>query len=278
MSFAEIGLHFTDPCAGGVPVGRLADKTAVVTGGGSGLGQASSELLAAEGASVVVTDIDVGTAEQTVHSIEQRGGKAIAIKQDVTDKEGWQAVVDLAVSRFGSLDVLVNNAGIAGASGKPMEEVSFDDWRQVMSVNLDAVFLGCQTAILAMKGTGGSIINISSIMGIVGGAGAAYNASKGGVRLLTKSVAAYCGKSGYAIRCNSIHPGYIWTPMVRNVVQFVDEIESEDELMAMLVEKHPIGRLGVPDDIAKGVLFLASDESSFMTGSELVIDGGYTAV
>ena len=129
-----------------------------------------------------------------------------------------------------------------------------------------------------MKDTGGSIINISSIMGIVGGAGAAYNASKGGVRLLTKSVAVYCGNNGYPIRCNSIHPGYIWTSMVRNVLEYVPEIETEEELQAMLIELHPIGRLGTPDDIANGVLFLASDASGFMTGSELVIDGGYTAV
>ena len=129
-----------------------------------------------------------------------------------------------------------------------------------------------------MKDTGGSIINISSIMGIVGGAGAAYNASKGGVRLLTKSVAVYCGNNGYPIRCNSIHPGYIWTPMVLNALEYFPEIETEEELQATLIELHPIGRLGVPDDIANGVLFLASDASGFMTGSELVIDGGYTAV
>ncbi|MGB1686755.1 MAG: SDR family oxidoreductase, partial [Pseudomonadales bacterium] len=162
--------------------------------------------------------------------------------------------------------------------GIPMEDVEFDDWRHVMDINLDSVFLGCREAIRQMKESGGSIINISSVMGLVGGAGAAYNASKGGVRLLTKSVAVYCGTNGYSIRCNSIHPGYIWTPLVSNIVEYLDDIEDEDALREMLVEKHPIGRLGVPDDIAKGVLFLASDESAFMTGSELVIDGGYTAI
>lgn len=258
---------------------RVENKTAIVTGGGSGLGAASSELLAKEGAKVVVTDINADAAERTVNVIQQRGGSAIALHQDVADQDRWQEVIDATVSEFGGLDVLVNNAGVVGAGAGPMEHTSFESWRQVMTINLDAVFLGCQAAIRAMKSSGGgSIINISSIMGIVGGAGAAYNASKGGVRLLSKSVAVYCGNNAYNIRCNSIHPGYIWTPMVRGIVEFVEEVESEEALKEMLVEKHPIGRLGEADDIAKGVLFLASDESSFMTGSELVIDGGYTAV
>lgn len=258
---------------------KLENKTAIVTGAGSGLGAASSELLATQGARLIVTDIDGEAAEQTARVIEQRGGKAIAITQDVVDQQSWTDVVETAISTFGKLDVLVNNAGVTGAGAGPLEDVSFESWRQVMNINLDAVFLGCQAAIKAMKeGDGGSIINISSVMGIVGGAGAAYNASKGGVRLLTKSVAVYCGNNDYNIRCNSIHPGYIWTPMVRNLVEFVDEIKDEDALMQMLVDKHPIGRLGVAEDIANGVLFLASDDSSFMTGSELVIDGGYTAI
>jgi len=259
-------------------LGRISDKTAIITGGGSGLGEASSELLASEGANVVVTDINEESAQHTADIINQRGGSAISLAQDVTDEGRWREVIDAAVSEFGDLDILVNNAGVSGASDVPMEEVSLEAWRSVMEINLDSVFIGCREAVTAMKETGGSIINISSVMGIVGGAGAAYSASKGGVRLLTKSVAVYCGNNGYPVRCNSIHPGYIWTPMVRNVVGFVEEIESEDELRAMLEEKHPIGRLGVPDDISKGVLFLASEDSSFMTGSELVIDGGYTAV
>ncbi len=260
-------------------MGRVENKTAIVTGGGSGLGAASSELLAEEGAKVVVTDVNAEAAEQTVNIIKQRGGSAIALHQDVANQDRWQEVIDTTVSEFGGLDVLVNNAGVVGAGAGPMEDTSFENWRQVMTINLDAVFLGCQAAIREMKSSGGgSIINISSIMGIVGGAGAAYNASKGGVRLLSKSVAVYCGNNGYNIRCNSIHPGYIWTPMVRGIVDFVEEVDSEDALKEMLIEKHPIGRLGEACDIAAGVLFLASDESSFMTGSELVIDGGYTAV
>ncbi|MFT7221331.1 MAG: 3(or 17)beta-hydroxysteroid dehydrogenase [Candidatus Azotimanducaceae bacterium] len=258
---------------------KLKNRTVIVTGGGSGLGEASSELLAQEGANVVVTDINFEAAERTARSIGQRGGNSIAIKQDVTDQSVWDQVIATTIKEYGSLDVLVNNAGIAGAGTGLMEDVAFEDWRTVMSINLDSVFLGCQAAVNEMKENGGgSIVNISSIMGIVGGAGAAYNASKGGVRLLSKSVAVHCGNRGYNIRCNSIHPGYIWTPMVRGVVDFVEDINTEEELMAMLVEKHPIGRLGVPEDVAKGVVFLASDDSSFMTGSELVIDGGYTAV
>ena len=258
---------------------RVENKTAIVTGGGSGLGAASCELLARQGAKVVVTDVNAESAEQTANIIEQRGGKAIALHQDVVDQDRWQEVIDTTVSEFGGLDVLVNNAGIVGAGVVPMEDVSFESWRQVMTINLDAVFLGCQAAIREMKSSeGGSIINISSIMGIVGGAGAAYNASKGGVRLLSKSVAVYCGNNRYNIRCNSIHPGYIWTPMVKGIVDSVAEVDTEEALKLMLEAKHPIGRLGEADDIAQGGLFLASDESSFMTGSELVIDGGYTAV
>ena len=258
---------------------RVENKTAIVTGGGSGLGAASCELLARQGAKVVVTDVNAESAEQTANIIEQRGGKAIALHQDVVDQDRWQEVIDTTVSEFGGLDVLVNNAGIVGAGVVPMEDVSFESWRQVMTINLDAVFLGCQAAIREMKSSeGGSIINISSIMGIVGGAGAAYNASKGGVRLLSKSVAVYCGNNRYNIRCSSIHPGYIWTPMVKGIVDSVAEVDTEEALKLMLEAKHPIGRLGEADDIAQGVLFLASDESSFMTGSELVIDGGYTAV
>ena len=257
---------------------RVKGKTVIVTGGGSGIGAASSELLAAEGASVVVTDINADAAEQTADIIRQRGQAATALHQDVTNEHRWSEVVAETVATYGRLDVLVNNAGISGAGTGIIEDAAFEDWRRVMDINLDAVFLGCKEAIFAMKDTGGgSIINISSIMGIVGGAGAAYNASKGGVRLLTKSIAVHCGSNGYNIRCNSIHPGYIWTPLVRNVVEFVDEVSTEEELREMLVERHPIGRLGEPEDIARGVLFLASDDSSFMTGSELVIDGGYTA-
>ncbi|MBD3649612.1 MAG: SDR family oxidoreductase, partial [Pseudomonadales bacterium] len=247
------------------------------SGGGSGIGRASSILLAQAGSRGVVTDIDQAAAEQTAEQIVSSGGEAISCRHDVTVESEWQQVIDRTLEAFGQLNVLVNNAGISGTSHETFETTSFDQWRTVMSINLDGVFLGCQKAVQVMKEGSGSIINISSVMGMVGGAGAAYNASKGGVRLLTKSVAAYCGNNGYNIRVNSVHPGYVWTPLVDDIVGYLEDM-TEDQLRAWLTTLHPIGRLGTPDDIARGVLFLASDDSSFMTGSELVIDGGYTAV
>jgi NAD(P)-dependent dehydrogenase (short-subunit alcohol dehydrogenase family) len=179
----------------------------------------------------------------------------------------------MTASRFGRLDIAVNNAGVALAGD--VEHASLEQWRWLMSINLDGVFLGAKHAIAAMKRTGGSIINISSIEGIIGDANlAAYNASKGGVRIFTKSAALYCAKAGYKIRVNSIHPGYIWTPMVEQLLQTQPDPEAAKAYIAGL---HPAGRLGEPDDIAYGVLYLASDESKFVTGAELVIDGGYTA-
>jgi len=262
----------------GDEMNRVDDRVAIVTGGGSGIGQASCELLAEAGAGIVVTDINEESARHSADIIKQRGGRAISIHQDVTHEGRWQEVVDAALSEFGKVDILVNNAGVSGAGSDNIEEGSFEDWRRIMNINLDAVYLGCRKAVELMKKDGGSIINISSVMGIVAGAGPAYNASKGGVRLLTKSIAAYCGKMEYKIRVNSVHPGYIWTPMIRNIVDRFDDVETEEELYEMLVMLHPIGRLGVAEDIARGVRFLASDDSSFMTGSELIIDGGYTAV
>lgn len=260
---------------------RVDDKVAIVTGGGSGIGAATSKLLSAAGARVVVTDVNAKAAGEVAKEILEAGGESLALHHDATDEAQWDDVIDKTLAEYGKLDVLVNNAGISGAGMGPFEEVSFDNWRKVLSINLDAVFIGTQRAVLAMKDSGGgSIVNISSVMGIVGGAGAAYNASKGGVRLLTKSVAVHCGTMGYNVRVNSVHPGYIWTPMISSIIDVAppEENITEDGLRAMLLEKHPIGRLGVPEDIARGVLFLASDDSGFMTGSELVIDGGYTAV
>ena len=252
---------------------RLENKVALVSGGASGLGQAQSLVMAREGASLVVTDINLEGAQAVADKIKANGGNAIALHQDVTEEERWKEVITTAVEQYGKLDILVNNAGI-GAGGNA-EDCTLEDWRLVLSVNLDAVFLGTKHAIRAMKQTGGgSIINISSIMGLIGAAGSgAYNASKGGVKLLTKSSALYCANAGYGIRVNSVHPGYVDTPLVQ---RFFDGPEGEGARQK-LIDLHPIGRLGVPEDIANGVLYLASDESSFVTGSELVIDGGYTA-
>ncbi len=258
-------------------MGRVQGKVALVTGGSAGLGRASAIMLAREGAKVVVTDIDDPGGEAVASEIVAAGGEAIFMHHDVSDEAVWEAVYRAAVEKFGRVDVVVSNAGVA--MGGPPEDLTLEDWRWLLAVNLDSVFLGTKHAIHTMKAhkpqTGGSIINLSSIEGLVGDPQlSAYNASKGGVRLYTKSVALYCGQNGLGIRVNSIHPGYIWTPMVENLMaERGDVAEGRKALDSM----HPIGHVGEPDDIAYGVVYLASDESKFITGAELVIDGGYTA-
>ncbi len=252
---------------------RVKDKVAIVTGGALGLGRASAVLLAREGASVVITDVKDEEGKEAALEINKDGGKAVYIHQDVALESEWKSLVEKTVQQFGKLDILVNNAGVG--VGGPLEELTLKEWRWLMSINLDAVFLGTRETIKVMKKQGGSIINLSSIEGLVGDPNlAAYNTSKGGVRLFTKSAALYCAKMGYNIRVNSIHPGYIWTPMVENYLKAQGGVaEGRKALDSM----HPIGHVGEPYDIAYGVLYLASEESKFVTGSELVIDGGYTA-
>lgn len=256
-------------------MGRVAGKVALVTGAGLGLGRASSLLLASEGAKLVVSDIDETLAGDTAAEIVKAGGEALALRQDVSKSEDWSAAKAAIEQRFGRLDVLVNNAGIAIA--KNIEDTTLAEWRRTMAVNLDGVFLGCQEGVKLMKKSGGgSIINLSSIDGIIGEADlAAYCASKGGVRTLTKAVAVHCAEQRYGIRCNSIHPGYIWTPQTENYLRDLGTLEQEK---AKALSRHPIGFLGEPNDIAYMVLYLASDESKFVTGSEMVVDGGYLAV
>lgn len=252
---------------------RVSNKVALVTGGAKGIGEACALLLAKEGAKVVVSDLDIAAGAKVVKAIKAAGGEAIFIQQDVTDEASWPKAIAAAVERFGALHVLVNNAGIA-IPGSAVE-ATLADWRKTMAVNLDAVFLGTKYAIPAMTDKNGSIINISSIEGIVADPNlAAYNASKGGVRIFTKSAALHCGKNGLKVRVNSVHPGYIWTPMVEDYVKSIGDVA---EGRAALDSLHPIGHVGDVMDVAYGVLYLASDESKFVTGSELVIDGGYTA-
>lgn len=253
---------------------RVKDKVAIVTGGAKGLGEATSKLLAKEGAKVVLTDLDEKAGHRVEQEIKAAGGTAKFMRQDVADEKRWKEVVDDTVKLFGRLDILVNNAGV-GHSGSAEDE-TLEKWRFLQSINLDAVFLGTREAIRVMKEhKSGSIVNLSSIEGLVGDPTlAAYNASKGGVRLFTKSAALHCAKSGYGIRVNSVHPGYIWTPMVEESAKQDGNVE---ERRAQLTALHPIGKLGVPEDIAYGILYLASDEAGFVTGTELVIDGGYTA-
>ncbi len=255
---------------------RVKDKVAIVTGAALGLGQASARMLAREGAKVVLTDLKDTEGELVAKSIQEAGGKALYLHHDVSSETDWEHTIETTLDRFGRLDVLVNNAGVADA--RPPEDETLEHWRWLLSINLDGVFLGTKHALRVMKDkkpAGGSIINLSSIAGIVGIPDlGAYSTSKGGVRLFTKSVALYCAKAGWNIRVNSIHPGYIWTPMVENYLAQHGDVEEGRRGADAL---HPLGHIGEPDDVAYGVVYLASDESKFVTGAELVIDGGYTA-
>jgi len=255
--------------------GRVAGKIVLITGGASGIGLASAEACAREGATVVLTDINAAEGERQAKRLAAEGLKVEFIQQDASSESEWRQVVEEVLKRHGQLDVLVNNAGILAIT--PIEQETLSGWRKTQAVNMESVFLGTREAIRVMKGHGGSIINISSMLGITGEPlTPAYNASKGGVRIFTKSAALHCAKQGYGIRVNSVHPGYIGTPLVANAVGAL----PPDEAVALqqdLIGRVPLGRFGEPREIASGVLFLASDESSYMTGSELVIDGGYTA-
>ena len=252
---------------------RLSDKVALVTGGGAGIGEACCKRFADEGATVVVTDINGESAQRVADEIVRTGGRAVAFTQDVTDEAAWDKLIENVVASYGSLDVLVNNAGIALPGN--VEEASLVDWRKTQAVNSEAVFMGCRAAIKVMKQGGGSIINISSIEGIIGDPNtAAYNASKGAVRIFTKSAALHCAGQGYPIRINSVHPGFILTAMVEDGIASMPP-EVAAEMQERLLREIPLGNMGEPLDIANGCLFLACDESRYMTGSELVIDGGY---
>lgn len=265
-------------------MGRVDGKVAIVTGGASGIGRATAEILAREGASVVVTDIDVRAGEAVVEGIKAAGGKAVFHKQDVVDEALWGDIVGSTVAEFGKLDILVNNAGIA--PGGPITEMTLAAWRNLMEVNVDSVFLGTKYAIPAMAASGGgSIINISSVAGLQGAPGlTAYNATKGAVRLFTKGVAKECAMGQTGIRVNSVHPGIIdtaiWGKMDASMQDSIlppsEGANAPDvEAIAQMVQV-PMGHAGKPQEIAAGILFLASDDSSHMTGSELVIDGGMT--
>lgn len=256
-------------------MGRVNNKIAFITGAGMGLGRASSELLAREGAELICTDISMPDVEETVQRIRDAGGTARALQHDVSKSEDWDRVVADVRGKEGKLDILLNNAGIAPIG--TIESCDLEQFRASMNVNGEGVFLGCKHAVALMKEQrAGSIINLSSIDGIIGESELlAYCAAKGAVRTMTKAVAVHCGEQGYNIRCNSIHPGYIWTPQTEGYLRGLGKLE---ETRAATLARHPIGRLGVPDDIANMVLYLASDESSFVTGAEMVVDGGYLMV
>ena len=248
---------------------RLQGKVALISGGARGQGAAEAKLFAKEGAKVVFGDILDDEGRKTEAEIQEIGGEALYIHLDVTKEEDWQNMVSETVNKFGKIDILVNNAGVV--SWGILEDTTTEEWDRVMDINAKGVFLGTKAVIPEMrKAGGGSIVNISSISGIIGqdSIQPVYNASKGAVRLFTKSTAIqYAGEN---IRANSVHPGSVATDMNA-------ERRSDPELLAESLSRIPLGRIGEPEDIALGVLYLASDESSFITGSELVIDGGFSA-
>ena len=250
-------------------MGRMDGKVAFISGGAKGQGEAEARMFANEGAKVVIADILDGDGMRVAAEIAESGGDALFIHLDVTSEEEWKSAIENTVSTFGKLDVLVNNAGIW--RGGKVEETTVEDWDAIMDINAKGVFLGTKVAIPEMrKAGGGSVINISSVAGLVGNPrSTAYTTSKGAVRLLTKATAIQYANEG--IRANSIHPGPIDTDMIQEVWRGNDEYRAES------MARTPLGRVGTVQDIAYGALFLASDESSFMTGSELVIDGGSTA-
>jgi 3(or 17)beta-hydroxysteroid dehydrogenase len=238
----------------------LSGKVALVTGAGSGIGETTAQILAGAGAQIIAADLNAQTDD--------------IVQMDVTLESDWLQIIDDIRVKFGRLDILVNSAGILRIAD--IETVSFEEWRSVLSVNLDGVFLGCKHAIGLMKqADGGSIINLCSISGLVGGHNlAAYNASKGGVRLLTKSVALHCARKKYGIRCNSVHPTFVETPMVNNAIA---KSPDPERARRSIEDQIPLGRMAQSVEIAQMILYLAADESTFVTGSEFVIDGGVTA-
>jgi NAD(P)-dependent dehydrogenase (short-subunit alcohol dehydrogenase family) len=247
---------------------RLQGRVALVTGAASGIGKATAQRLVEEGAAVLVTDIQTDAGEITVKELTAAGGRAAFIRHDVTSEADWEAAVARAEAEFGGLDILVNNAGMGDLA--PIEETSLADWERTVSIDQTGVFLGMKVAAPALKRSGhGSVINISSIFGASGGFGVspAYHAAKGAVRTLTKNVALHWATEG--VRVNSIHPGFIATP----ILEQARGTDVWDDMTALT----PMGRLGLPEEIAAGVAYLASDDASFVTGLELYIDGGYMA-
>jgi 3alpha(or 20beta)-hydroxysteroid dehydrogenase len=264
---------------------RLDGKVALVTGGARGIGAACARTLGAAGAAVLVTDILEDVGRTTVDELGRDGIRAAFAVHDVRAEDAWTTAVGRAIELFGGLDVLVNNAGVEIM--RPITDTSLEEWRRVQSVNVDGVFLGCKHAITVMRpggaaGRGGSIVNLSSIAGLIGTAGlAAYCASKGAVRLLTKAAAIECARFGFGVRVNSVHPGLIETAMLQNI--FREEValgiapdEQSGRDVAFAQQPMPDIR-AVPQDIANVILFLASDASRYVTGSEYVADGGFTA-
>lgn len=249
--------------------GRLTDKVVLITGAAMGMGRQHALHMAREGAAVIVTDVADEAGKEVAAEIEQAGGQAIYQRLDVVDEAQWHDAIKAGVQAFGRINVLVNNAGVL--LFKAVHETDTAEWQRVLDVNLKGVFFGCKLILPAMREAGGgAIINVSSIYGLIGAPGAAaYQASKGAVRLLTKSAAV--DYAPFAIRVNSVHPGVIDTPMTRDVL-------ADEQARSQILQGTLLGRPAQPEEVARAVVFLASDEASYMTGSELVVDGGYTTV
>ena len=253
---------------------RLDNTVCIVTGGSHGIGKATCQRLAREGARVAVTDVQDEEGRNLCDQITDAGGVAEYWHLDVTDEQAIEQAFASISDTLGGIDVVVNNAGISGAD-KPTDEIASEEWREVMDVNVNGVFYCTRAAIPYMREKGGgSIVNLSSIYGIVGAPDIPpYHASKGAVREMSKTDAILYAKEG--IRVNSVHPGFIWTPLVEAMAR--DSEDGPDAFRAHLDELHPVGHVGEPEDIAAGIAYLASEDAKFVTGSELVIDGGYTA-
>lgn len=258
-------------------MGRVENKVALVTGGAMGIGKACALTLAREGAKVIVTDVEDLPGQVTVDEILQAGGQGIYMHHDVTQEAAWESILADILTQYGELHILVNNAGIAIA--KPTMELTLAEFQQQNAVNLDGVFLGLKHCVPAIDASGGgSIINLSSVAGLKASPGlSAYSMTKGGVRLLSKSVALECASGGIDVRINSIHPGIIETAIWDKMGMAFAAGQNRADMDAIANATVPGGKLGKPQDIANGVLFLASDESSYMTGSELVVDHGFSA-
>jgi NAD(P)-dependent dehydrogenase (short-subunit alcohol dehydrogenase family) len=250
--------------------GRLAKKIALITGAASGIGWAAAERFAQEGATVILGDRAGDKLQERLSTLRASAGRHCAITFDVTSEEDWKRTTQEIDAMFGHLDVLVNNAGYGYFQS--IEAMTFEEWRSIIAVNLDSVFLATKYALPLLARSGaGSIVNISSIRGLVAGPNTgAYCAAKGGVRLFTKSTALECAAKGNGVRANSVHPGQVETPLTAQVF-------ADPTILKRTLERIPIGRMGKPLEIADAIVFLASDESSFMTGSEVTVDGGYTA-
>jgi NAD(P)-dependent dehydrogenase (short-subunit alcohol dehydrogenase family) len=254
---------------------RVRGKVAIVTGGASGIGEASAKLLAGEGAQVAITDIDDKNGNRVIAEIKTSGGVADFYHMDVTKEDDIEQTFADIYRKYGKLHILVNSAGIPGYP-KPTHETSSAEWDRVIDINLKGTFLCVKYAVpyILKTGSGGSVVNLSSMLGLIGGGDPVYHASKGGVRLLTKSDASVYARDN--IRFNSVHPGYILTPLFRGFA--AHNPAGEEAFFKEFAEKIPMGRLGTAEDVANGILFLASDESSYITGSEMVIDGAMSII